>query len=73
MIEQATGVADRLRREVANEEARVEQAYRMICGRDPGPKELSIARSYLADPEHTDALADYCHVLLNLNRFLYVD
>ncbi len=73
MIEQAAAMANRLRNEVADDEARLPLAYRLICGRDPSAKELAIARSYVSDTGHADALADYCHVLLNLNRFLYVD
>jgi hypothetical protein len=73
MIDQAAVVAARLRREVPSQDDRLAHAYRMICGREPSGKELDIARQLVADPTREDALADYCHVLFNLNRFLYVD
>ena len=73
MLDQAGAVAARVRSLAEDNDSRLNLAYRMICGRDPSPRERDIARQYVASPDHEDALADYCHVLFNLNRFLYVD
>ncbi len=73
ILDEAKVVADRVRGEVPDDDQRLAHAYRMICGREPSTKELDIARRFVKEPDHSDPLADYCHVLFNLNRFLYVD
>ena len=61
----------------------VKLAYQIALSRDPGELELDNNLSFLrrqrsyhagretADPD-LDALADLCHVLLNLNEFVYI-
>ncbi|MHB1560159.1 MAG: PSD1 and planctomycete cytochrome C domain-containing protein [Isosphaeraceae bacterium] len=60
-------------------------AYRLCLARLPGPDELSQVMDYLEPPlvakkptrlgqlDRRARLADFCHVLLNCNEFLYVD
>jgi hypothetical protein len=62
-------------------------AFRLAFGRSPEPDETTEALEFLgrqarstgAAPHRSDvmadhtALADFCHVLLNSNEFLYVD
>ena len=48
-------------------------AYLIVCGREPTDKEMQVARQFVNEQDGGDPLAAYCHVLFNLNRFLYVD
>ena len=73
LIEQAALVAERLHSSTDNNDDPLVLAYRMICGRAPTARELAIARQFVTDQTGADPLAAYCHVLFNLNRFLYVD
>jgi hypothetical protein len=68
-IEKATKGSENLR------EAQVNEAYRLVFGRKPSSEELSLAEAFLAegDGKPNERLADFCHVLLNSNEFLYVD
>ena len=53
----------------------VEQAYQLAFGRAAGPDEVARGVAFLK--EHRGkldaALADYCHALLNLNEFVFVE
>jgi hypothetical protein len=67
----------------------VEHAYRLALGRPPDAAERRLSADFLArersiprlsaagpgqpDPAFTAAVTDFCHVLLNLNEFAYVD
>ena len=73
LIDQSALVAERLQSTAAGNDDPLEHAYRMICGREPTAKEMQIARQFVADQSSAEPLAAYCHVLFNLNRFLYVD
>jgi hypothetical protein len=61
----------------------IKSAYRIALSRDPTPKEMAGSlqfiekqRAHHADKPAADpvtlALTDFCHVILNLNEFLYV-
>ena len=80
--EQAGYFAQRLVAEGgAKTEQQVVRAYWLALGRAPTAKELEFAKEFLerqtqwhapkAKPDQA-ALADFCHVLLNLNEFVYL-
>ncbi len=76
VIASARDFAGRLRREEADESAasRVERAFRLALGRGPDPVERDRAVAFLANgAEDPETLADFCHALLNLNEFVFVD
>ena len=57
---------------------RISFAYRLITARMPTSAELRIAQTFLSEARAAgastvDSLSDLCLVLVNLNRFLYVD
>jgi len=74
---QARHVADRLTREVPLDEmARIDRAYRLLFGRPPRAEEIDIGLSFLAGAAARgagSAWADYAHVLLCSNEFIYID
>ncbi|HEX3146721.1 MAG TPA: DUF1549 and DUF1553 domain-containing protein [Gemmataceae bacterium] len=56
----------------------VERAYRIALARKPTSAERDLAERFLNDQSkkaggRNEALADFCHALLNLNEFVYVD
>jgi hypothetical protein len=61
--EAARGLAERS----AGDPAR---AWRLALGRAPSDAELAKARAFAADPA---SFTDFCHLLLTLNEFAYVD
>jgi hypothetical protein len=72
------GCAQDLARRVAGDAgpdvaARVRRAYELTLGRPPRPEECEAARAFLDPGDRGDTLLDFCHVLLTLNEFLYVD
>jgi hypothetical protein len=82
----ARAFAQRVLAETGSEPARVvERAYRLALGRPPEAREAALATAFLdrqaalprepaaAEPAFTEAVADLCHVLLNINEFTYVD
>ena len=78
--EESRQMADRLRREAGDDEVRrIERAFKLAFARSPAADELSAARSFLNDQsrlrggDEAAALADFCHVLLNANEFIYLD
>jgi hypothetical protein len=83
--EQAEAMAERLQREApASRGGRLERAYRLALGRPPSARERRLGVRFLRAQEaqhHRDgkagaeraALADLCHVLFNLNEFVYVE
>jgi hypothetical protein len=83
LLQRAQALAARLTRDGrASDGERVTAAYRLAYGRRPTAAEQGAALAFLreqagrarntADP-HAAALADFCHVLLNSNEFLYLD
>jgi mono/diheme cytochrome c family protein len=79
--DRARAFAGRLRREAADNPARITLAYTLAFGRPPEPPERDEALTFLEDqaqkitktPLDEAALVDFCHALLNANEFLYVD
>ena len=53
----------------ADRQAQVELAYRLAAGREPNPRELELALTFLA----RQPLREFALVVFNLNAFLYVE
>ena len=67
------------KRHPGNAEAQVAAAHELAFGQAPLPSQLNDALAFLDacgaanKPSGLAALAEYCHVLMNANAFLYVD
>jgi hypothetical protein len=85
VLEQAGYFAERVEREGGSDKrGQIAQAFKIALGRPPSGKEIEWASSFLKTqtkgyqerkherPEFA-ALRDFCHAILNLNEFLYVD
>jgi hypothetical protein len=69
VLRQARLFADRVREAAPDNAARqIDLAYRIALARPPHEDEAAVAREFLS----RRSLADFTHVLLNLNEFLYV-
>jgi hypothetical protein len=88
-LARAQALAERLRREPGSADLHegIILGYRLAFGRAPEPQELAESSAFLArqaalkepagsrgdQAAELAALADFCHVLLNSNEFMYVD
>ncbi len=73
LIAKAKTFAARVKKDSGPDAAKhIDGAYRLALGRPPTGEERGIAESFLNNGGD-DRLADFCHALLNLNEFLYVD
>ena len=64
--------AERLKREAGTESAKqIEQAYLVALSRSPSQEELAIGLDLLGS-SGGHSLVDYCHILLGLNEFIYI-
>ena len=82
-VQRARAFANRLLRECLSDDiGRIILAYRLVFGRMPSDAETGDAlgflerQSALCPPDQdarVTALADFCHVLLNSNEFIYLD
>jgi hypothetical protein len=69
VLRQAKLFADRVKEAAGDDPARqVETAYRIALSRPPSAEEAALGAEFL----RKRALADFTHVLLNLNEFLYI-
>jgi len=69
VLRQAKLFADRVREAAPNDPARqVDLAYRIALARPPRAEEAALGAEFLRKRD----LADFTHVLMNLNEFLYV-
>ncbi len=67
---QATRFAERLRAEVGDHiDALADRAIQIALGRPAEPAELANAVEFIR--ENPDGLVDFCHLVFNLNEFLY--
>jgi hypothetical protein len=66
MRDQAAALADAVAKE-ADVTAKVRAMYRKLFARDPGDRELALAREYIA----AATLADYAHALLSSNEVIF--
>ncbi len=77
VLTQAKQLAERLGREVPNDEtARIRHAYQLVFGRPAVAEEIEIARQIVAQGGAQGAAvgwADLAHVMLCSNEFVYVD
>jgi hypothetical protein len=80
--EQSRALADRVEREAGGDEnSQIERAWWLALCRAPSESERAAAISHLdeqrrnlsEDRTRRQALTSLCHVLLNLNEFIYVD
>jgi hypothetical protein len=68
-LRQAKLFANRVKEAAPNDVSKqVDLAYRIALTRPPDQKEMSVALDFLKK----QSLADFAHVMLNLNEFLYV-
>jgi hypothetical protein len=84
-LEQADHFARRVELEAgADRRVQITRAFKYALSREPSPMEVDWALKFLKDQddrytlrrhEHPEAAAlrDFCHAMLNLNEFLYVD
>ena len=71
---QAGYFADRVIAEAGPQASdRVRLAYRLALSRVPTPRETESALRFLRPDDDRDAMVNFCHVLLTLNEFAYVD
>jgi hypothetical protein len=75
MLLRAKAFARELSRSSGTLDERVGAAYRLAYGRPPNAEESRAAVEFLQNhpAKDSDALTDWCHVLLNASEFLYVD
>jgi mono/diheme cytochrome c family protein len=85
VLEQSGYFAERIRREAgADLRAQIARAFRIALGRSPSEKETAWAVDFIKAqtsgyaqrqhaPPEASALRDFCHALINLNEYLYVD
>ncbi len=77
VLDAARGLADRIRQDIGHDDppARVERAFRLALGRPPDQKEKDRAVLFLVAnrSDNPEALTDFCHALINLNEFVFVD
>ncbi len=62
--------AQRLEREAAGVDARVDRAYRLALGRSPSASERSESLDFIRSSPY--GLVDFCQALFNLNEFVYI-
>lgn len=75
LLDRAEAFVKRLE-EIPGDATRIQLAYQLLFARDPSPRELEIGMEYVRHPEtelQHAAWAQYAHVLLASNEFLYVN
>ena len=73
ILARAKSFAGRVRNEAGEDSAKqIDSAYRQALGRPASAEEKGVAESFLRESS-VDRLTDFCHSLLNLNEFLFVD
>jgi mono/diheme cytochrome c family protein len=85
VLEQSGYFAQRLEREVGGDKkSQIIRAFKIALGRPPDEKEIGWSLEFLKSQAEgyakrrdenpgTSALRDFCHAVINLNEFLYVD
>jgi Protein of unknown function (DUF1553)/Protein of unknown function (DUF1549) len=77
VVEYAKAMATRIRQEAGEEtspEATVQRAYALAFSRTPDATETARGISFLkAAKDEASELEDFCHALINLNEFVFVD
>ena len=76
VLAQTKALASRIcKSQTEDEKARIHTAYVVLYGRLPSAEEVRIGLQFLSahEPAREAAWAEYCHVLVCANEFLYVD
>ncbi len=75
IISQSKQLAERLKKEAADDPDRIRLAYRLLFARDPRPQEANLALDYLRQPSEAgmSAWEQLAQALLATNEMLYVD
>jgi hypothetical protein len=79
VMKAARATADRLRREAATAQDRIDLAFRLILGRKPADRERTLALDFIKPNDGSardNADGDYselCRALFNLNDFVYAE
>jgi Protein of unknown function (DUF1553) len=76
VVQYAKALADRVRNDAGSDdsEALVTEAYRLAFGRKPDATETARGATFLKEQgDSKSALIDFCHALVNLNEFVFVD
>jgi hypothetical protein len=85
VLEQSGYFAERIEREAGSDKrAQVVRAFRVALGREPSAKDIEWSLAFLKsqtagyaqrknEKPEAAALRDFCHSIINLNEFLYVD
>lgn len=77
LLNRAEALAKRLATEFPNEnEKRIQQAYKLLFSRFPTPREIEIGLTFLTqtdDESNVETWAQYAHVLLASNEFLFIN
>ncbi len=72
VLQQAGYLAERVAREAGpDRKAQTVRGFQIALNRDPSAREMEWSLEFLGK-QHTP-LRDFCHALMNLNEFLYVD
>lgn len=85
VLEQSKFLAERVAAEAGADSAKqINRTFQISLNRKPSPKELEWAMNFIksqtegyqkrkAENSASSALRDFCHAVINLNEFLYVD
>ncbi len=76
MLDRARALADRCQKTEDQQQGQIEQAYRLLYGRQPTERELQTAARYLQSQSSPDGELNrwqqYCQVLLSSNEFMFI-
>jgi hypothetical protein len=78
-LDRARTFAERIVRENPNVDQQIDAAYGLAFGRAPDASERTAAQQFISEQSSgaggsaATALADFCHMLLSANEFVYVD
>jgi hypothetical protein len=75
MLERASRLAERVRKEAGNDAGRVERAYQLLFGRKPDRVEMDLALQFVRKPDVSGMTRweQYTQMLLASNEMIYVD
>ncbi len=72
-LDRAKAFAQRLSRECPDTPSRIQRGFSLAYGRPPNSEEQVDASAFLSQGDSSQALVDFCHVLLNTDEFLHLD
>ena len=71
--QQAAALAEHLERDGDTCQAKIQQAYELVYGRDATERDVALGVRILNSLDPATALRDYAHILMSSNEFLFVD